>query len=289
MIIAGVLVAAIGLYQYVRGDSVIAAEGGALRLASVYGSPNNVGLFLGRCLPFLLAFLLVPVDSTRRIFAAVGLVIVVIALVLSQSAGALFLGVPLAAAAVILLTLGRRGLVVLAGLAAAGVGGLLLAMRSARFSRMFDLSEGTSFFRVRVWQSAVEMILDHPITGLGLDQFLYAYRGRYIMPDAWQEPNLSHPHNILLDFWLRLGIMGVAVLVWIQIWFWRSAVRLYRATRGADRLSFAVTVGSMGSMVNLLAHGLVDNSVFVNDLAYVFALLLGVTMNLSLIAYKERL
>jgi hypothetical protein len=31
----------------------------------------------------------------------------------------------------------------------------------------------------------------------------------------------------------------------------------------------------MGSMANLLAHGLVDNSVFVQDLTYVFVLLLG--------------
>ena len=33
--------------------------------------------------------------------------------------------------------------------------------------------------------------------------------------------------------------------------------------------------GMMGSMANTLAHGLVDNSVFVNDLSLVFMLLLG--------------
>ena len=39
----------------------------------------------------------------------------------------------------------------------------------------------------------------------------------------------------------------------------------------------------MGSMINLLAHGLVDNSVFVNDLAYVFVLLLGIISNIRAI------
>lgn len=287
LMIAGVLVAAIGLYQYLTGQAVVTAEGGSLRLASVYGSPNNVGLFLGRCMPFLLAFLVVPVDMPRRVLAGVGIVIVGIALVFSQSAGALFLGVPLSVVAVLLLTLGRRGLIALLALAAAGVAGLLLALRSARFSRLLDLNEGTSFFRVRVWQSAVEMLADHPITGLGLDQFLYAYRGRYIMPDAWQEPNLSHPHNILLDFWLRLGIFGVVILVWVQVCFWRYAIRLYRVARGGDRMTFALIVGVMGSMINLLAHGLVDNSVFVLDLAYVFMLLLGLAANLSQIPEKE--
>jgi hypothetical protein len=37
----------------------------------------------------------------------------------------------------------------------------------------------------------------------------------------------------------------------------------------------------MGSMVNVLAHGLVDNSVFVQDLAYIFVLLLGLAIQLS--------
>ena len=39
---------------------------------------------------------------------------------------------------------------------------------------------------------------------VGLDNFLYAYRGRYILDAAWQEPNLNHPHNIVLDFATRL-------------------------------------------------------------------------------------
>ncbi len=125
------------------------------------------------------------------------------------------------------------------------------------------------------------MIRDHPLTGIGLDQFLYLFRGAYISPDAWQEPNLSHPHNILLDFWLRLGIAGVALLLWIQLLFWTRARQLYQRFRETDPLLFALTVGLMGSMVNLLAHGLVDNSVFVSDLAYVFMLLLALVNSLT--------
>ena len=115
----------IGLFQFVNGEAIITAEGGARRLASVYGSPNNVGLFLGRCIPFLLAFLLVRVDRRRRVFAGdrAGRSSL-IAVVLSQSAGALFLGVPAAVAAVLLLIFGRRGLVALLGLAAVGAGRL---------------------------------------------------------------------------------------------------------------------------------------------------------------------
>jgi len=48
-------VALIGLAQYALGINVVAAEGGMLRLGGVYLSPNNVGLYLGRTWPLLLA------------------------------------------------------------------------------------------------------------------------------------------------------------------------------------------------------------------------------------------
>ncbi len=71
LVIAGVMVSVIGLVLYASGQGMITAEGGALRLASVYGSPNNVGLLLGRCIPFALAFALLPLDRARRLLAAV--------------------------------------------------------------------------------------------------------------------------------------------------------------------------------------------------------------------------
>jgi O-antigen ligase len=282
LLLAGMIVCLVGLFQYVRGEAIITAEDGARRLASVYGSPNNVGLLLGRCIPFALAFTLLPLDRRRRGAAALALVLMLITLILTQSAGAIFLGVPVGIAAVLLLVFGRRGLYALLGLGAVGAAAfLVLANASARFSRVFDLSEGTSFFRLRLWESTLQMLRDHPITGLGLDQFLYFYRGIYILPDAWQEPNLSHPHNILLDWWIRLGFFGLLLLIGLQIVFWSSALRLYRRFRSANHAVAAVIVGMMGSMAALIAHGLIDNSVYVQDLTYLFVLLLGITASLS--------
>lgn len=282
LVIAGVVVCLVGLFQFARGEAIITAEDGARRLASVYGSPNNVGLLLDRCIPFVLAFTLLPLDKRRRLLSLAALGLMGITLFLTQSVGAIFLGVPAGIAAVLLLVYGRRAFYALVGLAAAGGTGLFaLAQVSARFSRVFDLSEGTSFFRLRLWQSTVQMLRDHPITGLGLDQFLYFYRGQYLMPDAWQEPNLSHPHNILLDWWVRLGIFGLLLLIALQAAFWATTLRLYRALRHGDRYLLAVVIGLMGAMAGLIAHGLIDNSVFVQDLSLIFALMLGLTASLS--------
>ena len=281
LLLAGVAVSLISLGLFVQNEAVITAEEGARRLAGVYGSPNNLALFLGRCVPFALAFALLAPQRLRRSLAALSLLPLLLVIMLTQSAGAILLGVPASVVAVILLTFGRRAVPAVAGAVFAAAVALTALVRLPRFARLLDFTSGTNFARVRVWQSSLNIIRDNPVTGLGLDQFLYAFRGRYIMPDAWQEPDLSHPHNILLDFWIRLGLAGVVVFVWLQLAFWRAALHAYRRWRDSDQLCWALVVGAMGCMVNLLAHGIVDNSVYVNDLAVVFSFILGLAAVLS--------
>lgn len=277
MLFAGLMVAVIGLFLYLRGEGIITAEESARRLASVYGSPNNVALFLGRCIPFALAFFLMPIDRMRRIFAGIVLIFSFVAVVLTQSVGGLFIGIPAAVAAVLLMIYKRRAVLPLLALVVIAAACFVVATSvSERFAKTLDFSEGTNFYRLRVWESALDVISDHPVTGLGLDQFLYAFRGEYIRPDAENEPNLSHPHNFVLDFWVRLGIGGVLVFGWLQLMFWRK-VRLNLLKPESDVMLFALVVGMAGSMVNLLAHGLIDNSIFVIDLAYIFFLLLALS------------
>lgn len=281
LVMAGAVVAVVGLALFVTGEAVITAEGGARRLASVYGSPNNVALFLGRALPFALAYLLLPLDSRRRVFGALSALAMLLAVALTQSAGAYLLGMPAVFALALLLIWGRRALAPLAGLATLGALGLAALTRiSARFAGLLDFTQGTNFFRLRVWESAIEIIRDRPLTGLGLDQFLYVFRGQYIRPDAIWDRDLSHPHNWLLDFWTRLGLGGVLIFAWMQVAFWSRALKAYRAHRHAP-LTFALVVGTIASMGHLLAHGLIDNSVYVNDLALIFALQLGLMQGLS--------
>jgi O-antigen ligase len=143
-----------------------------------------------------------------------------------------------------------------------------------------------------VWKSALQLIRDHPLFGVGPDNFLYAYRGRYLLPEAWQESSLSHPHNVILDFAARLGLIGLAVFIWMQIAFWRSALRAWRqakATLSIDHAApsshgaseVALLIGLMASMVDFLAHGLVDASYFVVDLAFVFMLTLALVQKVN--------
>ncbi len=280
-VLGAVLVALLGLVQYTFSDvevmrqalgDVIRAEGGFHRLRSVYGSPNSVGLYLGRALPVLVAVALFGASRNRRVAYGLVAVPVGLALLLSFSKGALLLGVPLSLLALGVLA-GGRWLWASAAAVIAGIVAAIPLLRTPRFAALFDPSQGTLFFRLHLWRSSWAMFREHPLLGVGPDNFLYHYRGRYILPAAWEEPHLSQAHNILLDYATRMGIVGVAVGAWLQIAFWRLALPL-RRLNDPDRRALAL--GLMCSMVNFLAHGLVDASYFLVDLAFAFFLTLGV-------------
>lgn len=281
LVLASLLVCAIGMLRYFSGNDVIVAEEGARRLISVYGSPNNVGLLLGRTMPFALALLLIVQSTTARVAWAAALLIMGLTALLTQSVGAILLGIPIGIAVVLIAYARRRAFVPILGIAAALAAGLaVLTQVSARFANILDFTSGTSFLRLRLWESAIEIIRDHPVFGLGLDQFLYYYSGEYVRPDAIWDLDLSHPHNFLLDLWTRLGVAGPIIFLLLQFAFWRYVLRAASGLRNADRAGFAIALGMTGSMAALLGHGLIDNSVFVIDLAFIFMFQLAATARL---------
>src|SRR5207249_1227032 len=109
---------------------------------------------------------------------------------------------------------------VVAGVALVTVSGL--AISGVLPERLNPLRQ-TGGFRVDLWQSSLEMIRDHPLLGIGLDNFSYVYQQLYLREGAAAEPNLSHPHNWIFDFWLSLGFLGLVAFVWLLLRFWRSS------------------------------------------------------------------
>jgi len=292
-VLGAVGVALFGLAQYALGRNVVVAEGGLPRLQSVYYSPNNVGLYLGRVWPLLVAVALWTRRRRRRVLYGLALLPVTLALALSFSRGALLLGLPAALLVMGWWAGGRYRWAALA-LVVAGALAFVPLLRLPRFASMFDLQEGSTFFRLELWRSSLALIREHPWFGVGPGNFPAAYRTRYVLPSAWQEFNLEHPHNVYLDHWTRLGILGVLAGGAVQVAFWRTISQ--RSSPLSPRASWAgilsqrgslavwdgpvtgalsVFPGLAGGMAALLAHGLVDNTLFFPDLALAFFLTLA--------------
>ncbi len=264
---------AIGLYSlyHYLFVGVVESTGGVDRVLAVYHSPNALALFLGRVIPVAAALMLAiyaqqAARDAQRFWkpllalGGVSLALMAGALYLTYSRGAL-LGIA-AAMLVLLFGLNRRSaFLVLGALAVAGAVALI-AVPQDRLLAAAPLLQ-----RLYVWQAALAMVADHPIVGVGLDNFLYYYP-RYILPQAALEPNVSHAHNVFLDYWTRLGILGLITLTFLQGLFW-GRVRNFLIRPVAPYQRWLV-LGLAASMVDFLVHGLIDNSYFLIDLALIF-------------------
>jgi O-antigen ligase len=268
-------VALIALWQYGSGLALIEAEG-VQRVRAFYGSPNNLALYLERTLPVVLAIAFLAHDRRWRWLGRFAGAIQGVALFLTFSKGALVLGLP---TTLIILWLGgwlllgwqgrsRRPLWWLAGTAILVALALSPFLATERFQRLFDFEQGTGFVRLQLWRSSWQMALDHPWLGVGPDNFLYAYRSQYLLPAAWQEPNLNHPHNWPLDWWTRIGLPGLLLAVaWFTLLVWRQ---WQEVRRGAQPV---LALGLLAATAAALAHGLIDASYALPDLMLVWVLL----------------
>ncbi|MGM0401574.1 MAG: O-antigen ligase family protein [Chloroflexota bacterium] len=258
-------VALYGLVRYPQAAGVIAA-GGVRRARAFFGSPNNLALVMERALPLGLAMALWGRSRPRRWLYGLGAVPILVITLLTFSRAGWLLGLP-AVILVLLLLGGRRLRWIAVGLLFTGGMLMIPLLQTERFASLLDPTEGTLFLRLQLWRAAWDMIRDHPWLGVGLDNFLYYY-GDYILPGAEVERWLSHPHNLFLDFWLRLGIGGVVLLGGLMIGFFRRVRRVHLAACQDDL--YAGAMGFAAGMAAFVAHGSVDSSYFVTELAYWF-------------------
>lgn len=232
----------------VQGDAVT-------RLSGLAPHPNALALLLERAA--ILGILIGVLQRGRTsLWWLGGSGIVAAVMLLTFSRGAL-LAVLVGCLLILILTRGRT--YALAGAVAGAVvaGGLALAAPERTLS---FLSGGSGSMRLELWRSSVAMIRDHPFSGVGLDQFLYQYLPRYVSPEAWPERFTSHPHNVLLDVWLSLGIIGLVILGFL-------AVFVVRGARAALACGDRIGLAAAGALAGGLVHGLVDQSYFLPELA----------------------
>ncbi|MCA9832471.1 MAG: O-antigen ligase family protein [Thermomicrobiales bacterium] len=253
-ILTGAAVAVYGVAQIVFDLGGVQA-GDITRATALYSHPNNLAIYLERTLLFTLG---VCIMRPRWVPMWILASIQAVGLLATFSRGAL-VGVVVGVGVVLLFIGAWRWI---AGLAAAavviGLIGLLLFP-----DRLLDVGGGgTEPTRFAIWRSAIAMVKEHPVFGLGPDQFLYQYIRRFVEPMGWPERYTSHPHNIILDTWLRLGVLGLATLATLIF----GVVWLIQRTTAQIRQD-AWAIGAVAALFGGFIHSMVDNGFFLADLA----------------------
>jgi O-antigen ligase len=105
--------------------------------------------------------------------------------------------------------------------------------------------------RPQIWRNSLDLVGDYPLTGFGLGDFGMTYSTYVLLIHVG---HTMHAHNLWLDVWLNLGLLGVlamAGLVANALW--------PKPSLSPWRMAALMTLGI------ILLHTLVDDSIFGYD------------------------
>ena len=144
----------------------------------------------------------------------------------------------------------------------------LASFKQQLFNPQFDLQASSLEIRASQWQEASQFLSDNFFFGAGLSGYQEAI-AFYHQVD-WIEVYL-YPHNIVLNFWIELGLLGLVAWIAIMIYVLKTLLSLHRQSNAwAWPLSMF--------WLTWLAHGLVDVPYFKNDLSVLFFIMLAFSL-----------
>ncbi len=125
--------------------------------------------------------------------------------------------------------------------------------------------------RLAHWQAAREMWRDNLWVGVGFGNYAAIYPAYAV--GRWVDP-LGHAHNYLLNLGAEIGLIGITTYLIFWIFVFGLLWVIVRHSNGFEK---AVVAGSIGVMVHLHTHNMVDN-------LYVQGMYLHITIILGLIS-----
>lgn len=254
---AGLTLAALLAVIEAAGGRPLASDldrpGSLLGNASDLGVVGVVGLalFLPRAADAL-------ASTARRVVPAVGTVAAIVTVLLSASRAALLAAVVVVALTV-LAALHRRerrprwwGVVAAAGVAII-VTALLLPLTAARVFGTSPNAADSALHRLDLWASTLQLIGQHPLTGVGPNGFADALP--VVLGDTWfAETGLGawteSPHDLPLQVLVAGGLLGAATAVGLVVLLARGLRR--RGVAGA--FGGSALIALVGGGIALLTH-----------------------------------
>ncbi|MBV8172592.1 MAG: O-antigen ligase family protein [Candidatus Eremiobacteraeota bacterium] len=208
-----------------------------------YLDPNHFSAALLLPLALTLVYTVYAPWITRKAVGFAGLAVLMVGIYASGSRGGL-----VAAAAILLAVLVRtRRWLQLIGVTLAGLV-LSLAVKSAVWSR-FSADAMSGSGRSSIWYIGAHAFMQRPVLGWGIGNFADAY-DRWLLqlysPILMQWDRAAH--NFIIMVAVELGVVGLAVLVWVMI---EQARALRHIEPGSDlyRVRIALESALLGLLV----------------------------------------
>jgi O-antigen ligase len=251
------------------------------RAAATLSHPNEAAVLLELTLPLLLAWAWTTSSRWQpALFFASAATLLALVLTFSR-AGLLAAAVALAILAIFAAT--RSGHHTRRRLTALGAV-LLVVPLALAWTAVFDpgldrrllagLDESSSVQppRTEFWSVALDMARDHPLLGVGPDNFRWLFASY----SGTSEDNLGiHAHDQYLEALADTGVLGLIGLVWLLAALMRNALQRAR-TVGSDWPWRAALLASLSAW---LVHALLDDFERFWPTSIVFWLLVGLSLS----------
>jgi O-antigen ligase len=256
------------------------------RLSGIFGDDN---LKLGGVLAALSPFLLLEAWRRYGTAAALGAFVLLAGVILLAGARAAWVVLAVGTALLAWLHLGaRRAAPALAlALVLGGAAGTVAYVGSERFARRVDRTaaalQGNEHdldyalaWRLPIWRTAWQLGAAHPVNGVGVRAFRYAYPQFAAADDRWVEPDRRqgalHAHHWMLEVFSETG--GLGLLCWFAGLF--ALLRAWlRAAPRARQQAAAPACALAAVLFPLNTHYAVYSAFWSLLLFWLLALLLG--------------
>jgi O-antigen ligase len=240
-----VISSGVGLWQYLHGASSLDER--------LRGVTNHYMTFSGWTLVVTLLLVGDMAFNPRRrrlLWTSPAFALCSTALLLSYTRNA---WVGLAVGLVLVAAVWRPNALYVYPLAAALVVAALPRTVEQRLLSIFDPAQASSYDRVCMVISGVEMVQDHPLFGVGMGMVGPSYQA-YRVADAPRQ-RVPHLHNNLLQISAERGLVGVASYLAILVVF---AVPTWLAMRRSRQPHFAALAGCFVAVAGVTVAGLFE-------------------------------
>ncbi len=249
-----IIISLVSIFDYIKGIGAPqpSSYGINIRVESLLENSNNLGAFFVMAIFPCIMLLIYEKDKKKKIFYLISSLLFLFNIVASFSRNA-WLGFAIGCLLIIVMYEIRFLIPV------AILGGLSLFIPKVynRLREFNDLSQNLS--RIKLWETALYMIKDHPILGVGIgnfaslyDEYIKKYRDlRYCGYKVY------HPHNIFLKMQCELGIIGsIAFIVMIIFIVVKLRQLINREENNFYKLYYK---GFFVSFIAFMSMNLIDN------------------------------
>lgn len=132
---------------------------------------------------------------------------------------------------------------------------LLPAGYRVRALSAFDTHSYWNVERLYLWDAGRRMFLDHPVTGVGLQDLSDLYE-RYRSPNAHEHH--GHLHDIVIQVGATMGVVGLAALVALVAGFYRTAGRGWRERIPPGAFRSVLRAAAVAAVTGFLVAGLFE-------------------------------